>query len=68
MLKLRSLRAKMLVGILLPVIVALAATTLLAITHASSAQQDAAYGELEQQSSEQTEQVRSSISSVCSMR
>ncbi len=46
--KLRSLRAKMLVLILVPVIVALAATTLLAISRASSAQQDAAYAELTQ--------------------
>ena len=46
--KLRSLRAKMLVLILIPVIVALAATTLLAISRASSAQQDAAYAELTQ--------------------
>ena len=46
--KLRSLRAKMLALILVPVLVALAATTLLAISRASSAQQEAAYAELDQ--------------------
>src|SRR3954447_12853869 len=47
--QLRSLRAKLLALILTPVVVALALTTFIAISRASSAQKASAYSELTQQ-------------------
>jgi len=61
MLKLRSLRAKMLVLILVPVIAALAATTLLAISHAGKAQKKSAYGELSQQTTAESLKVDAKV-------
>ena len=62
--KLRSLRAKMLALILLPVIVALAAVTLLAISRASSAQEKSAYAELNQRTAVESAKVDSAVAGV----
>ena len=60
----RSLRAKMLALILLPVIVALAAVTLLAISRASSAQEKSAYAELNQRTAVESAKVDSAVAGV----
>ena len=62
--KLRSLRAKMLALILLPVIVALAAVTLLAISRASSAQEKSAYAELNQRTAVESAKVDAAVAGV----
>ena len=60
----RSLRAKMLALILLPVIVALAAVTLLAISRASSAQETSAYAELNQRTAVESAKVDAAVAGV----
>src|SRR6478735_5765392 len=60
----RSLRAKMLALILLPVIVALVAVTLLAISRASSAQETSAYAELNQRTAVESAKVDAAVAGV----
>ena len=60
----RSLRAKMLALILLPVIVALVAMTLLAISRASSAQKKSAYAELNQRTAVESAKVDAAVAGV----
>ena len=60
----RSLRAKMLALILLPVIVALVAVTLLAISRASSAQETSAYAELNQRTAVESAKVDAAVARV----
>ncbi|MBE2315121.1 methyl-accepting chemotaxis protein [Solirubrobacter sp. CPCC 204708] len=62
--KIQSLRAKMLALILLPVIVALAAVTFIAISRASSAQEKSAYAELTQRTAVESAKVDAAVAGV----
>jgi len=62
--KLRSLRAKMLALILLPVIAALAAVTFIAISRASSAQEKSAYSELRQTTANEAGNINLAVASA----